>query len=352
MADVGIYEKLPAKVEQKFFKPFPEIRRLGVHGDGSCFFHSLAACINSENYHNHSHEDRKRIGLRLRKQIESHLVKGGENKWIDFWRRRQLSRKALARVPTYAAILKTVRNTASWAETHLIMYAMHKKKLNHVFIDATTNRIYCGVVSMDRKEYPLVMILWVNHSHFEPIVTRSQFCFPLEHPISQHIARMFLQSPCSRITEDDVLKGAGNQTFRYMFDGTVNNRDRRIIRGILSGRTWNYEYIEDSANPDVIMRMWSDSKIEKKFSFKGLSVCMMGVTPRVIIFNRKNWLRAPKAFHGSQKQYRQYVVNHEMGHAHGKEHEISVPGTLCPVMYQQTKGAGGPGDCLVNPFPL
>lgn len=354
MVDVGVYEPLPVKVHQKFFAPFNHVRRLGVHGDGSCFFHSVAACINFDNYHAHEGPDRRLIGLRLRKQIETHLVNGGEPRWKRFWRRRNLSRKALDRIPSYSKILETVKNTSAWAETHLIMYAMHKKKLNHIFIDATTNRIYCGVLSMDNPKQPLVMILWLNHSHFEPIVTTSQRSFSMSHPISQHVRTIFQRSPCPRITEDDVLKGAGKPIFRYMFDATVAKQDRRIIRGILSDpRTWNFTYVEDPDAPDVILCMWSNAKIKKDIGskFKGLSVCMMGITPRVIIFNAANWQHTPKAFHGTITQYRQYLVNHEMGHAHGKGHVNAVAGTPCDVMYQQTKGAGGKDQCLVNPFP-
>lgn len=354
MVDVGVYAGLPKSVKTKFFKPFAEVRRLGVHGDGSCFFHSVAACVDLDAYHTRSHADRQQIGLRLRKKIQSHLLDGGEDKWKAFWRRRKLSKMALARVPSFQEIVAQANDPSAWAATHLIMYAMQKLRLNHIFIDATTNQIYCGVVALEKKRRPLVMILWVDHAHFEPIVTRNETSFPLDHPVAKHVHDVFLRSPCPRITEDHVLRGAGPPVFKYAFDKSVNRADRRVIEAILKDpRGWPYDYQRCQNDPDMVLRMWPDARIRKAFShqFGGLSVCDMGSTPKVITFNEENWRRKPKPFRGTLEEYRQYLVMHEVGHAHGKLHERGVAGRKCPVMYQQTKGAGGEGQCLVNPFP-
>ena len=354
MADVGVFEPLPANVATTFFKPFSNvIRRYGVHGDGSCFFHSIACATNVDNYYDRNLEDRKQIGLRLRKKIETHLSRGGEEKWVAFWKRRKLSEKALARVPSFDTMLEQVQNTSTWAATHMIMYAMQKLRLNHVFIDATTNRIYCGVVSMKRKNRPLVIILWVDHAHFEPVVTAKHFCFKMSHPIAKHVAKMFEQSPCAFVKEDDVLRGAGRPVFRYAFDN-IRSQTQQFIRETLNDpRSWKYHYIEDPNEPDVVFKMWADQTIRDYFSdtFGGLSVCIMNSTPKVIVLNRRNWEQVPKLFKGTLKEYRQYLVMHEVGHAHGKGHEVGIVGKPCPVMYQQTKGAGGKNDCLVRPFP-
>jgi hypothetical protein len=59
--------------------------------------------------------------------------------------------------------------------------------------------------------------------------------------------------------------------------------------------------------------------------------------PRVII-NEARWVRGAMPFQGDVGSYRQYVINHEVGHAIGyKHHEpCDENGGLAPVMMQQT----------------
>ena len=55
-------------------------------------------------------------------------------------------------------------------------------------------------------------------------------------------------------------------------------------------------------------------------------------------------------FVGDLKTYHAYVVQHEMGHVLGYEHEQPTGDSNknCPVMYQQTKGTRG--KCVANPW--
>jgi hypothetical protein len=72
--------------------------------------------------------------------------------------------------------------------------------------------------------------------------------------------------------------------------------------------------------------------------------------PRSVI-NAKRWGTGAATYGGDLASYREYVINHEVGHQlHGPDH-ASCPkrGALAPVMVQQTKGLGG---CRPNPWPF
>jgi hypothetical protein len=78
----------------------------------------------------------------------------------------------------------------------------------------------------------------------------------------------------------------------------------------------------------------------------GYTSCRNG--DRVVI-NVARWATGAKAFDASLATYRQYVVNHEVGHRLGKDHELCPgPGKPAPVMQQQTLGMHG---CRENGWP-
>jgi hypothetical protein len=72
--------------------------------------------------------------------------------------------------------------------------------------------------------------------------------------------------------------------------------------------------------------------------------------PRVFI-NEARWVRGAVPFQGDIGSYRQYVINHEVGHAIGyQKHEpCTEDGALAPIMMQQTFSTSNNDDAKFDP---
>jgi hypothetical protein len=69
-----------------------------------------------------------------------------------------------------------------------------------------------------------------------------------------------------------------------------------------------------------------------------------------VVLNIDRWIRKVPRYRAPLRTYRQYMVNHEVGHLLGHGHELCPgQGRAAPVMLQQTYGLHG---CVANPWPF
>lgn len=70
----------------------------------------------------------------------------------------------------------------------------------------------------------------------------------------------------------------------------------------------------------------------------------------MVVLNALRWATGVEDYGADLASYREYLVNHEVGHRLGRNH-VDCPGAgqPAPIMMQQSYGVG---DCTPNPWPL
>lgn len=135
------------------------IARQGVHGDGSCFFHSLCAALNTDNYLLQDDAKKKEIGTKFRCAFVKRVTR---ERWDSFLATKHIKTKV-----TFEKLKTYFCNNRHWADELMIRFVSDVLKLNLVFLNTESRELYCGVHGLLAQ--PLILILWVRHSHFEPI---------------------------------------------------------------------------------------------------------------------------------------------------------------------------------------
>lgn len=116
---------------------------------------------------------------------------------------------------------------------------------------------------------------------------------------------------------------------------------------LVAGGVWRFERVGSGqaydftiylVTPDTRDLLCGDSP-------DGYTSCRHG---NKVVLNVARWVKGVPAYR-SLASYRQYMVNHEVGHRLGQGHDLCPgAGETAPVMLQQTLGLHG---CKPNPWP-
>ncbi len=155
----------------------------------------------------------------------------------------------------------------------------------------------------------------------------------------------------------------GTRTVRYyVCPGNFPGREEKFLHETIQDkRGWarmphySFEQTRRKADADIWFHMATSQWLKQAFgrTGNGLSVTVTGGDgPAEVYFNKTNWNHPPHKFSGDITTYRQYLIQHELGHAvmnlkdvSLKHYDESLP---CPVMYQQSLGTSE--RCAPNPW--
>ena len=139
--------------------------------------------------------------------------------------------------------------------------------------------------------------------------------------------------------EDGIDTNAfgGDDSFAALVDATLSDP-----RSWTNNPKFRFEHVSASDDPDLRIQLTSvGTTRETCGNDLGLETSCRIFTEQDgdrVILNESRWVRGAAPYNGDLGMYRQYLINHEVGHALGyAEHEpCNENGALAPVMMQQT----------------
>ncbi|MFF2108022.1 hypothetical protein CJ179_05290 [Rhodococcus sp. ACS1] len=144
----------------------------------------------------------------------------------------------------------------------------------------------------------------------------------------------------------DTSGFGGDESFGRMVDQTLSNpkswtKDPRFaFRRV------------DQGDPDFRVSLTSQMTIREACGYDiQLEVSCYNPGIDRVVLNEPRWVRGAIAFQGDIGSYRQYQINHEVGHAIGyQDHQpCETEGGLAPVMMQQTFGTANNDIAQLDP---
>lgn len=160
---------LPSKIYCKWMASLGRWGRIGVQGDGSCFFHSVCALRNESNYLFRTPSEQRDIAYSFRCSLKSQFT-------LEAYHSAGLHHPDK---DTYEKKLNAFCTPKTWADEVMIRFASKMLNMNLIFIDMLNGQAYCGVHGIEtlqnmhnlgRIDQNTGIVAWVEHRHFEPII--------------------------------------------------------------------------------------------------------------------------------------------------------------------------------------
>lgn len=139
----------------------------------------------------------------------------------------------------------------------------------------------------------------------------------------------------------EVENGLGESAERFAsdVDGVLGDRRGWVTAG------WSFLRTKDASTRIVLASPSTTDQLCAPLRTKGEVSCRNGDD---IVINAKRWFTGAPTYGSNLSGYRQYLINHEVGHRLGNGHETCpAPESPAPVMVQQTKSLEG---CTTNPW--
>ena len=191
-----------------FFPKGTTMCRQGVGDDGSCFYHTMAAGLNFDDWqHQASRTNKDRIGLGLRKGIKDATT---TELWNDFWASKGVLPQTM-KLPKWSTVEKEMARPSKWADVFHIIYTIHLLGINLIVFDFESGVIYCGTHSSSRaKTCPTFLMAWVGRTHFEPIFEvrddgKAYGTFLHDDNVLKHVLAKYEEQGCPKVSLYHIL---------------------------------------------------------------------------------------------------------------------------------------------------
>lgn len=148
----------------------------------------------------------------------------------------------------------------------------------------------------------------------------------------------------------DTAPYGGDDAFARMIDETL--ADPRSWTNDPAFAFRRVDGSDPASDPDFRVSLTSQMTIREGcgYAIELEGSCFNPGLERVFV-NEARWVRGAVSFHGDLGSYRQYLVNHEVGHAIGfADHEACTsPDGLAPIMMQQSFGTANDDIARLDP---